>query len=500
MAKFPAADPVNGEGEMLTRLVVKGFKNLVDVDIYFGPFTCIAGPNGAGKSNLFDAISFLSNLSDKTFADAARSIRGGDDVRSLFSDPEQGRMEFRAEMVIPEAGVDDFGQRAEASATFVYYELALVLESSLDGPSRIRLEREELNYIAKAESSKRIRFDHSKRWINSVVKASARRTTFIQTDHDGRKGNVVRLQSDRMQDQEKSKRGGGGAAGFSASNLPRTVLSSAQNADETRTAVIVRNEMRSWRQLQLEPSALRAVDDFESPPHIDSSGKHVPAVLNKLARDSRISDELYVRLANSLVSLVEDVRSVRIDRDESRRALRFMMRDKNGLELPAGSLSDGTMRFVALSVIEMDPDESGLICLEEPENGIHPQRVDAMLDLLYRISSDADGETSFDNPLRQVIISTHSPGVVRYLNRDDVVFAISESLPIAERRVRSVRFLGLPDSWRAKAGMGSISDGVAISYLKGLPLSNTMQVPERSVGARYRKQLLLPFDEIDENK
>lgn len=44
---------------MLTRLKVSGFKNLVGVDIRFGPFTCIAGPNGSGKSNLFDAISFF---------------------------------------------------------------------------------------------------------------------------------------------------------------------------------------------------------------------------------------------------------------------------------------------------------------------------------------------------------------------------------------------------------------------------------------------------------
>ncbi len=479
---------------MLTRLFVRGFKNLVDVDVHFGPFTCIAGPNGAGKSNLFDAIAFLSNLADKTFVDAARSIRGGEDVRSLFSDPNTGRIEFRAEMVISPDSADDFGQRAEASATFVYYELALVLESSQDGPYRIRLEKEELNYIAKAESAKRLRFAHSKRWINSVVKASARRTTFIQTDQDGRRGGVVRLQSDRMQDQEKSKRGGGGAAGFAAAGLPRTVLSSAQNADETRTAVVVRNEMRSWRQLQLEPSALRAVDDFESPPRIDPSGRHVPAVLNRLARDSRISEELYIRLANSLVSLVEDVRSVRVDRDESRRALRFMMKDKNELELPAGSLSDGTMRFVALSVIEMDPDEGGLICLEEPENGIHPQRVDAMLDLLYRISADADSEISFDNPLRQVIISTHSPAVVKYLNRNDVVFAVSESMPVFGRRVRSVKFLGLPDTWRAKASMEAISDGVAISYLKGLPLNSSTTISEHSVAARYRRQLQLPLD------
>ena len=59
---------------MLTRFKVSGFKNLVDVDIRFGPFTCIAGANGVGKSNLFDAILFLSALSEKTFMDAAKSV------------------------------------------------------------------------------------------------------------------------------------------------------------------------------------------------------------------------------------------------------------------------------------------------------------------------------------------------------------------------------------------------------------------------------------------
>ena len=45
---------------MLTSLKINGFKNLLSVDVRFGPFTCIAGTNGVGKSNLFDAIRFLS--------------------------------------------------------------------------------------------------------------------------------------------------------------------------------------------------------------------------------------------------------------------------------------------------------------------------------------------------------------------------------------------------------------------------------------------------------
>ena len=73
---------------MLTRLKVSGFKNLVDVDVRFGPFTCVVGPNGVGKSNLFDAIRFLSALANHTLMEAAASVRDQDsrtaDVRNLF--------------------------------------------------------------------------------------------------------------------------------------------------------------------------------------------------------------------------------------------------------------------------------------------------------------------------------------------------------------------------------------------------------------------------------
>src|SRR5215210_3377203 len=110
---------------MLTRLKVLGFKNLVDVDVRFGPFTCVAGANGVGKSNLFDAIRFLSALADRPLIEAALSVRdeGGRtaDVRSLFhrvGDDHDKEMSFEAEMIVPSEGVDDLGQKAKASITF----------------------------------------------------------------------------------------------------------------------------------------------------------------------------------------------------------------------------------------------------------------------------------------------------------------------------------------------------------------------------------------------
>jgi AAA15 family ATPase/GTPase len=68
---------------MLTRLEVQGFKNLLDVQVEFGPFTCIAGANGVGKSNVFDAIEFLSYLANDTLMEASQRVRGSSGMRGL---------------------------------------------------------------------------------------------------------------------------------------------------------------------------------------------------------------------------------------------------------------------------------------------------------------------------------------------------------------------------------------------------------------------------------
>lgn len=60
---------------MITRIKIDGFKSLLNTELYFGPFTCIAGTNAVGKSNFFDALMFLSKLSDNTLVEAAKSIR-----------------------------------------------------------------------------------------------------------------------------------------------------------------------------------------------------------------------------------------------------------------------------------------------------------------------------------------------------------------------------------------------------------------------------------------
>jgi len=267
---------------MLTRLKVTGFKNLVETEVHFGPFTCIAGFNGVGKSNLFDAIHFLSQLADHTFVDAARRVRGGSDVSQLFTAGGDRRMRFECDLIVPGSGRDDFHQPAEATHTFLTYELELELVEDDRGFERIVLRSERLSYIAQRDVPTRLAFGSQREWRDSVVRKSPRRAPYIEPHVEGDK-RVVRLSTDKMRDEAMSKRGGGRPTDFLTHTLPRTVLSAAQNADEARTAVLARAEMRSWRILQLEPSALREPDKLQAPTSLTTEGHHLPATLQRLA-------------------------------------------------------------------------------------------------------------------------------------------------------------------------------------------------------------------------
>lgn len=411
---------------MLTRLQIDGFKNLVGADVRFGPFTCIAGPNGAGKSNLFDAIRFLSRLASAPLLDAALAVRDDTgrnaDVRDLFHLGNGHRtniMSFIAEMIVPTGATDDLGQQGKATTTFLRYELRIGFRESefALNPTPLEILHESLDPIRITDGPQHLLFpNRAKDWRDKVLQGR-RVGSFISTLNEDKR--IINLH----QDAQNSK-GGGRAFQRAATTLPRTVLSSA-TAAESPTVLCARKEMESWRLLQLEPSALRKPDNLSVPPHLASNGEHLPATLYRLAERGN-SAQVYQRITNRLSELIGSVRGIQVDHDEKRELLTIQMTEADGTILPARALSDGTLRFLALSVLELDPDTSGVLCLEEPENGIHPERIPAILRLLQDIATDANEPADDTNPLRQVIINTHSPSVVMAVPAESLLLAKSE--------------------------------------------------------------------------
>jgi predicted ATPase len=113
------------------------------------------------------------------------------------------------------------------------------------------------------------------------------------------------------------------------------------------------------------------------------------------------------------------------------------------IPLPARRLSDGTLRFLALAAILLQPDPPPVICLEEPELGMHPD----MIRMVAGMIVDASAKT-------QLIITTHSDHLLTSLQDDfDALFAFDAGL--AGSRVRRFSREEYRD-WRQEHTLGEL--------------------------------------------
>jgi predicted ATPase len=408
-------------------------------------------------------------------------------------------MSFEAEMIVPSEGKDDLGENAEATTTFLRYSLTLAFrkDKNLGSLGSLEILREHLTYLKKRDVLKNLLFDHKPAWRNSAIRGQ-RGSDYISTGKQD-EDITIRLHQDGRHGRPLSRL---------AKNLPRTVLS-ATNAAESPTALLARREMRSWRLLQLEPSALRRPDEFSASTTLGSNGSHLAATLYRLAYQGNYdemkeerSPTICARVSNRLADLIDDVHKVSIDRDEKRELLTLNVMGRDKTPHAARALSDGTLRFLALAVLELDSEVQGVLCLEEPENGIHPARIPAMIKLLQDIATDVDEQVDVDNPLRQVIVNTHSPSVVQQVPQDTLLVAEPKELICSGERVNGVRFSCLRDTWRAKKLSGHVDIckmGDLLAYLNPvLPPEDIIDEDElENVKSRRKARVSRPKRVID---
>ncbi len=460
---------------MLTRLEVDGFKNLIDFSIDFGPFTCLAGPNGVGKSNLFDAIRFLSLLTDHTLVEAALQVRGtgvdSSDIGDVFRQEEKERIgSFRlaAEMIVDPNVRDDFGRPASASSTYLRYEIEIGYEPpSIRGSlGRLVLLSETLNYIREGAAATKLQFPHSAAQFRRKAVQNKRRVKSgfisVQSGSDG--------QTEIMVHADGGSRGPGQLA--PAGTAPRTIVGTS-NTSAYPTILAARREMQKWRFLALEPSAMRMPDRFHSDSFVSSAGAHLPATVYRLALDATSrgddADTVYASIASRLGEFVP-VKRIEVQVDDVRQTLTLEAQEQSGVNLPAASLSDGTLRFLTLAILAADPKTEGLLCIEEPENGIHPAKMEEMVRLLQDLAVDPYTEPGPGNPFRQVIVASHSPAFVQLQQRNDLLFAIDAMVrgPHGEA-LRTLRCKPLAQTWRDASSGDSVGLTTILSYLASPP-------------------------------
>jgi predicted ATPase len=416
---------------VLLALSIKNFKSIREARVRFGPLTCVIGHNGVGKSNLFDAVHFLSLLADRDIYQATAEVRRTSEgsyspLDLVFGRNPANAIELSADMIAATDVIDDFGQAATPSTSLLTYTLRLRYRPESD---RLLVESENLTHAKLGDFPTFSAFPSSAAFRRSVAIGARRAGPLISTDE--RRGAIM-------------LHGDGGSRGRPApvGTSPLTVVGGTNTFDYP-TVLAAKREMASWRMLQLEPSAMRSPDLRGAIPHVSASGGHLAATLNSLKKLNRNAN---IELVNRLRELNSDVADLDVYADEARDQLSLRAR-LPGVEnwLYGRSLSDGTLRYIALVLMLIDTHDRGLLCFEEPENGIHPSRIPNLVNLLYDYAVDLDEAVDEDNPLRQVVVNSHSPEVARQLDMDDLVFA--ERAKSADGSFVSV-FRPVAETWR----------------------------------------------------
>jgi predicted ATPase len=145
--------------------------------------------------------------------------------------------------------------------------------------------------------------------------------------------------------------------------------------------------------------------------HLEPDASNLGLVLNRLRREPAVKK----RLMEALHALYDGIDDFDVQIEGGTVQVFF---HEGRYVVPATRLSDGTLRYLCLLAVLCHPNPGPLVCIEEPELGLHPDVLPTLADLLKEASERT-----------QLIVTTHSdvlvdtltdmPEVVLVASRDE---------------------------------------------------------------------------------
>jgi len=340
---------------MLKSLTVRGFKSLKDVTVEFPRMAVLFGPNAAGKSNLLDAIQALSRIgTQRTLADAlGEQIRGY--PTEAFSFPSGGLAELLS------ASSAQFSLETDLAVQKDAYRYRVNVEIT-PGSGALAVADEYLSALAK---------DGSPKGTAAIEQIEGKLR--VRRKNESGKPRYEPLHQNY--------------AILSDPRLGRPLYQAIEEA---------RSELSGWRTYYLDPRvAMRTAQPPSDVRDIGVLGGEIAPFLYRLRAEHL---KYFQAVSRTLRSIVPSVEDLTVDLDKRRGTLDILIR-QGGVDYSSRIVSEGTLRVLALCAIAVNPWGGSLLAFEEPENGVHPRRLELIAQLLLSLALEQG----------QVVVTTHSP-------------------------------------------------------------------------------------------
>lgn len=352
---------------MIERITIENFKSLKKVDLKLGALNLFIGANASGKSNFFDALRVLQGIGNgftineildgkpkSATSEVWDGIRGGSGKACFGNGGSTNEVILTAR-----------GRRSDGAVWEFHVSFA---------PSEGKITRERLWVGGDIYSSE------------PVGKNSPNDPVFEVRYYGGVQGKPPHLKFERSRavlgQMAKGNSGKWKKAHADAAAEVATLLANTQRIDPL-------------------PALLRGYSQAHQIQRMGEHGENFAALIRTLNADEKVKDAYLTWMRQLRPAEVDDVGTLSGAVGEPL----FMLKER-GKEFPAPVLSDGTLRFAAITAAFFQPDMPALMTIEEIENGIHASRVRLLVELLR--SRAASGQP-------QIMATTHSPIVLAWL-------------------------------------------------------------------------------------
>ena len=373
---------------MLKRIHIQGYKSLEDVEVSLSQLVVLFGPNAAGKSNLLDALQLLSKLgTSRTVKEAFDPPYRGKPLESFTIGQkgikgllEQERLSFsiEADLNLSDAVVETVNRQIlEMRRPHGEVESK---ERKL--PARVR--ERYLRYRIEVEMLPRSGLlrvaDEYLAALNSKGEPTGKRKPFLE----------------RQDERIHLRHEGQAHPTYYDRYLDHSILSMPHYPPHYPHLAAARRELESWLFFYFEPrERMRAANPVKEVRHIGLMGEELAAFLNTM----KATDERQFRgVEKALHALMPNIDGIEVEvSDLGEVELRLK---EGGVAIPARVLSEGTLRMLGLLALTGVDDAPALVGFEEPENGVHPRRIQLIAELL---------KTQETLQQTQYMVTTHSP-------------------------------------------------------------------------------------------
>lgn len=369
-------------------LYYKGFK-YVDVDL--SAFNILVGPNASGKSSLLDIFIFIKDILNDSPSSAVE--KRCSHFSQLVWNNERDYFEFALEFEIPPAKSTVFhSARYEISLTFQENEGIVI-----DNENLWLIKNSNRNFREKRETNQASLFplepqapEHIVRqrekapvgWRKIVSKSSKGNDFFRSESTDWniiyrfgpKKASLARIPEDKSR--------------FPISLWIKNIL------------------MEGVQFIQLNSTFMRWPCRPDAPAFFVTDGSNLAKVVKRLNENN---SGVFNRWIEHVITALPDVKNIDILERPEDRHLYLMIKYKNGISVPSWLLSDGTLRLLAQTLVAYLIEKDKLYIIEEPENGLHPQAIETVIQSLSSVYDD------------QIILATHSPVVLRLSKPGDIL-------------------------------------------------------------------------------